>query len=101
MAINVYLPPELRKILHGRENALIKMKIGDFLNDDFFKEYTKFKSAAEFISFSPYSDEELLKDSKLFESDKMNKYIELTTEFKNYNSMISFAVRKNLEKYYK
>ncbi len=101
MAINVYLPPELREILHGRDNATIKLKIGDFLNDDFFKKYTKFKDLKEFVDYSPYTDEELSNDTSLLEDKVMSRYIELTTPFKNYKSMIGFAVRENLKKYYK
>ncbi len=100
MSINVYIPPEMSEILHGRKNVKIKFKIGDFLNDSFFRNYTKFKDASEFIEYSPYTDEELTANSKLFESDKMNRYIELTTQFKDYASMIGFAVREKLKQYF-
>ena len=101
MSINVYIPPEMREILHGRKNVEMKFKIGDFLNDSFFKNYTKFKDASEFIEYSPYTDEELTANLKLFESNKMNRYIELTTQFKDYASMIGFAVREKLKQYFK
>lgn len=100
MAINVYIPPEMQEILHGRTNAKIKVTIGDYITDDFLRKYTKFKDFEEFIDFSPYTDDELTADSKLFESDKMNRYIELTTQFKDYGKMLGCAFRDKLEQYY-
>ncbi len=100
MAIDVYLPPELREILHGRDNAKLKLKIGDFLDDDFFKKYTKFIDFKEFVDFSPYTDEELTNNTSLLEGGVMSRYIELTTPFKNYKSMIGFAFREKLKMYY-
>ena len=100
MPINVYIPPEMSEILHGRDDAKIKIKIGDYITDDFLRKYTNFKDFAEFIEYSPYTDDELTADLKLFESDKMNRYIELTTQFKDYASMIGFAVREKLKQYF-
>ncbi len=101
MSINVYIPPEMREILHGRDDAKIKIKIGDYITDDFLRKYTKFKDFAEFIEYSPYTDDELTADLKLFESDKMNRYIELTTQFKNFSKMVGCAFRDKLENHYK
>lgn len=100
MSINVYIPPEMLEILHGRDDAKIKIKIGDYITDDFLRKYTNFKDFAEFIEYSPYTDEELTANSNLFESDKMNRYIELTTQFKNFSKMVGCAFREKLKQYF-
>lgn len=96
MAITVRLYPELEHILKDRNDIVISERIGDYINDEFFLKYTKFKSYDEFILFSPYTEEELANDSLLFESDKMNRYIELTTPFVNYENMFEFALNHKL-----
>lgn len=87
--------------MRERDNTEFKFKIGDFLDDYFFKNYTKFKDLKEFVDYSPYTDEELLNDTSLLECKVMSRYIELTTPFKNYKSLIGFAVREKLKMYYK
>ena len=52
MSINVYIPLEMREILHGRDDAKIKIKVGDYITDDFLRKYTNFKDFAEFIEYS-------------------------------------------------
>lgn len=99
MAIKVAVPIGMEKLLNNRKDIVIDVRIGDYLTDEFFKTYTKFDSYGEFVEFSPYTDQELAKDSKLFETEKMDRYIELTTQFDSYASMFSFAVEIKLEEF--
>ena len=98
VAIDVSVPLGMNKLLKGQKEIPINVRIGDYLTDEFFKTYTKFESFGEFIYFSPYTDEQLTKDSKLFETYDMDRYIELTTQFHSYAEMFSFAVDLELEK---
>ncbi len=98
MSIDVSLPMGMDVLLKGHDNVQIDLRIGDYLTDDFFKTYTNFDSFGEFIYFSPYTDEELTANSKLFETYDMNRYIELTTQFHSYAEMFKFAVESALER---
>lgn len=98
MAIDVSLPQGKDYLLKGRESIKMKLRIGDYLNDEFFQTYTKFESLGEFVYFSPYTDDELVADNKLFETYDMDRYIELTTQFSSYAEMFSFAVESKLDK---
>lgn len=44
MAINVRVPDEMKVLLKGREDIIIDVRIGDYLNTEFLRQYTKFKS---------------------------------------------------------
>ena len=96
MAIDVRVPKELQYLLK-HNNTKVTLRIGNYLTDEFFQTYTNFKSFGEFIYFSPYTDEELTKDSKLFETPDMDRYIELTTQFSSYAKMFGFAVETKLQ----
>lgn len=96
MAINVRVPDEMKALLKGREDVVIDVRIGDYLNTEFLRRYTKFKSYEEFVDFSPYTEEELADDSNLFQTEKMDRYIELTTNFSSYANLFSFAVETKL-----
>lgn len=95
----VGIPPELEDILGDNKIVTTEVRIGDYITDNFLQEYTNFKNYEEFIDFSPYSEEELALDSSLFHTNKMNRYIELTTQFPSFDEMVSFAVEKKLFDY--
>ena len=97
MAIDVSLPKGMDFLLKDYDSVQMDLRIGDYLTDDFFKTYTNFDSFGEFIYFSPYTDEELTANSKLFETYDMDRYIELTTQFHSYAEMFKFAVESTLE----
>ena len=101
MAIQVGVPKEMEYLLKNRKDIVVDVRIGDYLDDAFLKKYTKFKNYEEFVDFSPYSEEELAADSKLFETEKMDRYIELTTQFHSYAELFSFAVEVKLFEYVK
>lgn len=96
MAIKVRVPDEMKELLKGREDIIIDVRIGDYLNTEFLRRYTKFKSYEEFVDFSPYTEEELADNSDLFQTEKMDRYIELTTNFNSYANLFSFAVETKL-----
>ncbi len=96
MAINVRVPEEMKVLLKGREDIIIDVRIGDYLNTEFLRQYTKFKSYEEFVDFSPYTEEGLADASDLFQTEKMDRYIELTTNFNSYANLFSFAVETKL-----
>ena len=99
MAIQVGVPKEMEYLLKDRKDIVIDVRIGDYLNTDFLRKYTNFNSYEEFIEFSPYSEDELAADSTLFETEKMNRYIDLTTQFSSYAQLFSFAVEVKLFQY--
>ena len=86
--------------MKGKDNVELEVRIGDYLNTDFFKKCTRFDSYEEFVEFSPYTEEELVNNSDLFDSPKMNRYIDLTTQFKSFEEMFNFAVTSNLNEFF-
>ena len=100
MAINVELPKGMDPLLRGKDNVELEVRIGDYLNTEFLNKYTKFNTYEEFIEFSPYTEEELANDSNLFNTSKMNRYIELTTQFDSFELMFSFAVSTKLNEFF-
>ena len=99
MAIDVMVPASMNFLLKDKDNIKMNVRIGDYLTDEFFQTYTKFTSLYEFIYFSPYTDDELFENSKLYETKDMDRYIELTTQFHSYAEMFGFAVEIALENY--
>jgi len=95
--VNVAVPPNMEKMLKGKDDLKIDVRIGDFLTDDFFRTFTKFESYGEFVHFSPYSDDALLENTDLFDNDDMSRYISLTTDFENFEKLFAFAVQKQFE----
>ncbi|MGN1342561.1 MAG: hypothetical protein ACI4VL_04995 [Bacilli bacterium] len=96
MAIKVAVPKEMESLLKNHTDIIIDVRIGDYLNTNFLRKYTKFKSYEEFVEFSPYTEEELAENSNLFETKEMDRYIELTTGFNSYAELFSFAVQLKL-----
>ena len=97
--IDVVIPEELEFILRDHKNLLMDVKYIDFLNKSFLKKYTKFNSFYEFLDFCPYTSEELKNDGDLYQSDRMNRYVYLTTGFHSFNEFFSFAVSTQLSEY--
>ena len=100
MAINVELPKGIDSLLRGKDNVELEVRMGDYLNTDFLNKYTKFDTYEEFVEFSPYTEEELANNSDLFNTSKMDRYIELTTQFKSFDEMFSFAVSTKLDEFF-
>ena len=100
MAINVELPSGMESLLRDKDNVSIDVRIGDYLNTEFLVQYTNFNSYEEFIDFSPYTEKELSENPELFNTPKMDRYIELTTQFESFEAMFAFAVQMKLEGFF-
>ena len=100
MAIKIALPQGMEEILKGRNDIVIDVRIGNYINDDFLKNNTVFNSYYDFVKNSPFTDDELAKNSELFQSKEMNDYINKTTNFKDIDDMFSFAMETKLQEYF-